>query len=148
MRLLTRSLAFAGAILAFAGVQNATAQIVDPVEFTTSFPFTVGNTTVPAGSYTIRPDDDNAVVLQLQGPHGSVLFQVENTPGRETPSKTEVVFKRYGDGYVLKSIWLAGSNEGAETLTVEGERHMAKRHSLDGEQRIAGRKKVDTSKNR
>jgi len=148
MKVFTRSLAIAGAIRVFAGVQNATAQIVDPVEFTTSFAFTVGNTTMPAGSYTIRQDDDNAMVLQLQGPHSSVLFQAEQTQANETPSKTEVVLKRYGDGYVLKSIWLEGSNEGAETLTGEGERHAAKHHSLDGEQRIAARKKANSSKNR
>jgi hypothetical protein len=148
MKALVRSLAIAGAILVFAGVQNASAQVIYPVEFTTSFPFSVGNTVVPAGSYTIRPDDDNAKVLELQGPHSSVLFQAENTQAPETPSKSEVVFMRYGDGYVLKDIWVEGSNEGAEALTAEAEQHAAKRHGMDGEQRVAARKKVDSSKNR
>lgn len=148
MTSLVRSIGIATGILVLAGVQNASAQIVYPVEFTTSFPFTVGNATVPAGSYTIRPDDDNPAVLELTGAHAAVLFETQNAQARETPSKTEVVFKRYGDGYVLKDIWLAGSSDGAETTAVEGERHAAKHHGSEGEQRVAARKKLDTSKNR
>jgi hypothetical protein len=56
MRSSFRSIGIAAGILVVAGVQNASAQITDPVEFTTSFPFTVGYATVPAGRYTIRPD--------------------------------------------------------------------------------------------
>ena len=123
---MVRSIGIAAGSLLLAGVQNASAQIVYPVEFTTSFPFTVGNASVPAGSYTIRPDDDDPAILELKGAHTFVLFQTENAVARETPAKTEVVFKRYGDGYVLKDIWLAGSNDGAETMSVERERHAAK----------------------
>src|SRR5882762_10548766 len=117
MRSLVRSIGIALGVLIFAGVQNASAQIIDPIEFTTSFPFTVGNTTVPAGSYTIRPDDDNPQVLELMGKNASVLFQIQAAQARETPSKTELVFSRYGSSYVLKSIWLEGSNDGAETIS-------------------------------
>jgi hypothetical protein len=148
MTSLVRSIGIAGGILVLAGVQNASAQIIYPVEFTTSFPFTVGNATVPAGSYTIRPDDDNPAILELTGSHASVLFQTEDAEARETPAKTEVVFKRYGTGYVLKDVFLAGSNSGAETISVEGEKHAAKQRGPEGEQRVAARKKVDTSKNR
>jgi hypothetical protein len=144
MRSLVRSIGIAGGILMLAGVQNASAQITDPVEFTTSFPFTVGYATVPAGSYTIRPDDDNLEVFELTGAHGSVLFQTLNTQADRTPSKTEVVFKRYGDGYVLKDVWLEGSNIGVETVAAEGERHLAKRGSAS-EEHVAARKKAQTS---
>jgi hypothetical protein len=148
MTSLVRSIGIAGGILLLAGVQNASAQIVYPVEFTTSFPFTVGNATVPAGSYTIRPDDDNPAILELTGAHAAVLFQTEGAQAPETPSKTEVVFKRYGDGYVLKDIWLEGSRDGAETIAAEGERHAAKHRGPEAEQRVAARKKVAASKSR
>ena len=147
MTSLVRSIGIAGGILMLAGVQNASAQIVNPVEFTTSFPFTVGNTNVPAGSYTIRQDDDNPAILELTGGHTSAVPE-DNTQARETPAKTEVVFKRYGDGYVLKDIWLAGSNDGAETIALEGERHAAKHGGANDEQRVTARKKLDTSKKR
>jgi hypothetical protein len=148
MTSLVRSLGIAGGILVLVGVQNASAQISSSVEFTTSFPFTVGNTTVPAGSYTIRPDDDDPAILELTGQHQAVLFQTAEAQARETPSKTEVVFKRYGDGYVLKDIFLAGSMTGAETLSAEGERHAAKRGGPEQEQRVPARRKTDSSRNR
>jgi hypothetical protein len=148
MRSLVLSIGIAAGMLVLAGVQNASAQVTDPVEFTTSFPFTVGYATVPAGSYTIRPDDEDPAIFELTGAHTSVLFQAMGAQARETPSKTEVVFKRYGDGYVLKDIWLEGSDSGAETIAVDGERRLAKRHSLEGEERVAARKKSDVSRNR
>ena len=100
MKALCRSIGIAGGILVLAGAQNAVAQITNSVEFTTSFPFTVGNTTVPAGSYTIRPDDDDPNILALTGARADVLFQTENKVQESLPSKTEVTFNRYGDGYV------------------------------------------------
>jgi hypothetical protein len=145
MRSLIRSIVIAGGLLMLAGVQNASAQIVDAVEFTTSFPFTVGNTAVPAGSYTIRPDDDNPKILELFGQKTSALFQVDVVDAPTTPSKTELVFSRYGDSYVLKNIWVEGSASGAKTLPAEGERHVAKHSGPKGEQRIAARKKTSSS---
>jgi hypothetical protein len=141
MKLMVRSLGIAGTILVLAGVQNASAQVVDAVGFTTSFPFSVGNTMVPAGSYTITPDDDNPAILELTGGRTAVLFDTRSADARQTPSKTEVVFKRYGDGYVLKGIWIEGENTGAETLPVEREKHMAKHPGATAEQRVTGQKK-------
>jgi hypothetical protein len=148
MRSLVRSIGIAGGILVLAGVQNASAQIADTVEFTTSFPFMVGYATVPAGSYSIRPDNDNPEILELTGAHTAVLFQTQNAEARETPSKTEVVFKRFGSGYVLKDIWVEGSDAGAETMAVESERHVAKHPGAAGEQRVTGRKRPVTSSSR
>ena len=143
-----RSIGIAAGILMLAGIQNASAQVTDPVEFTTSFPFTVGYASVPAGRYTIRPDDDNPGIFQLTGARTNVLFQTENTSTREAPSKTEVVFKRYGDGYVLKDIWVAGSTTGVEVIAVEGERHMTKNGGVESEQRVTARKQQVASRNR
>jgi hypothetical protein len=148
MRSLIRSAGIALGVLMFAGAQNASAQIIDTVEFTTSFPFTVGNTAVPAGSYTIRPDDDNPKILELFGQKTSALFQVDAVDAPSTPSKTELVFSRYGDSYVLKNIWIEGSTSGAKTLPAEGERHVAKHPGAKGEQRVAARKKSSVSSGR
>jgi hypothetical protein len=140
MKALFRSIGIAGGILVFAGAQNASAQITNSVEFTTSFAFTVGNATVPAGSYTIRPDDDDPNILALTGAHADVLFQTENKAQENIPSKTEVIFNRYGDGYILKAIQLEGSEIGYVTIPVEGERHVTKRGASKGEQRVAAKR--------
>jgi len=148
MKSLVRSIGIAGGILLLAGVQNASAQITGPVEFTTAFPFTVGNATVPAGSYTIRPDDTDPQILELTGAHGSVFFQTDYAEAPQTPSKTEVVFKRYGNQYLLKNIWVVGSTSGAETTAVEGERHVLKGGGSASELRVAGRPTSKASNSR
>jgi hypothetical protein len=147
MKSLVRSIGVAGGVLLCAGVQNASAQIADTVEFTTSFPFTVGYATVPAGSYTIRPDDDNPDILLLTGPQASVMFQTTSARAPQAQSKTEVVFKRYGNKYVLKDVWVEGSDTGAESMAVEAERHAA-RSAPAADQRVSAKKTADTNKNR
>jgi hypothetical protein len=120
------------------GATLAHAQVTDPVEFTTSFPFTVGNTTMPAGSYEIRRDTDNGSVYRIVSAkkHIGTLFEVQPTTMTKPPAKTEVVFKHYGQGYVLKSVWEEGSTEGVETTMVEAERHHAKDGGTPTEHRV------------
>jgi hypothetical protein len=136
----------AGGLLMLAVAQNASAQVVDQVEFTTSFPFTVGTATVPAGSYTIRPDQDNPNIFQLSGAHTGVLFETTDARAPQTPAKTEVVFKRYGNAYVLKNIYEEGSNIGAETTVAEAEHHLTKTSASATEHRIAATRKSSTTK--
>ena len=149
MRSLIRSIGIAGGLLVLAGVQHASAQIEYALDFTTSFPFTVGSATVPAGSYTIRPDEDSPDLLQISGKGVNVFFETNRAEARERPAKTEVVFKRYGDGYVLKDIWLEASSEGYETPASEGERHLTKQHgSASSEEHVGARKSASTSSRR
>ena len=124
-----------------AGMGTVSAQIDYPVEFTTAFPFTVGYATVPPGTYTIKPDEDNPEILELSGGRVGVLFQTINLSATGPVAKSEVVFKRYGDTYVLKSVWVDGSNTGAQSVAAEGERHAAKNQAAESEQRVPARKK-------
>jgi hypothetical protein len=141
MSTFVRSTALIGGIILLAGMRTVSAQIQYPVEFTTAFPFTVGYATVPAGTYTIKPDDDNPEILELSGGRVGVFFQTNNAAATAPVAKSEVVFKRYGDTYVLKSVWVDGSNTGAESVAAEGERHATKTHGAESEQRVAARKK-------
>ena len=136
-----RSIVLMGGIMMLAGMRTVSAQIDYPVEFTTAFPFTVGYATVPAGTYTIRPDDDNPEILELSGGRVAVLFQTNNAEAAAPVAKSEVVFKRYGDTYVLKSVWVDGSNTGAMSVAAEGERHATKNQGAESEQRVAARTK-------
>ena len=140
MKSLIRSIGMAAGIVLLAGVQQAGAQIVDTVEFTTTFPFTAGTATLPAGSYSIKADDDNPNILLLTGAHTGVFIETTNVPAVR-PAKTEVVFKRYGDAYVLKNVYMVGSDIGAEALAAEGERHMTKKSASPTEHHIAAMKK-------
>jgi hypothetical protein len=148
MTALIRSIVVAGVFVVLVGVHTASAQIAGPVEFTTAFPFTVGNATVPAGSYTISPDFDNGQIFELTGSNTGVFFQVANVETAKVPSKTEVVFKRYGQGYVLHGVWIVGSRDGVEATMAEAEKHHAKHGGPTGEERVEAHKKVQTSERR
>ena len=137
MKSFVRSIGMAAGVLLLAGAQQARAQVTGPIQFTTTFPFAVGSVTVPAGTYTVRPDDDNPSIMLLTGGNVGVLFLVDNIETRQAPSKSEVVFKRYGDGYVLKDVWVEGSDAGVEAAPVEAEQHAAKHGDPKGDYRVA-----------
>jgi hypothetical protein len=131
----------AAGIVFLAGVHNASAQIENQLDFTTSFAFTVGNTTVPAGRYTITPVEDDPWVLELKGGRTSVLFETQSATPKEVPSKDEIVFQRYGDQYVLKNIWSEGSGAGYVTEPAAREEHISRHHGgASSESRVAAHK--------
>jgi hypothetical protein len=146
MKSSVRSMAIAAFVL-LAGVHQASAQVTGSIEFTTTFPFSVGYGNVPAGTYTIRPDDDDPSILMLAGGRVGVLFLTESVEAREMPAKSEIVFKRYGDGYVLKDVWMQGSNTGAEAIVAEAEKHVAKRGEAKSDYRVAALR-LDSTKDR
>jgi hypothetical protein len=141
MSTVVRSVVLMGGLVLLAGMRTVSAQIEYPVEFTTAFPFTVGYATVPPGTYTIKPDDDNPEMLELSGGRVGVIFETNNASAKAPVAKSEVVFKRYGDTYVLKSVWVNGSNTGAESVAAEGERHATKKQGAESELRVAARKR-------
>jgi hypothetical protein len=104
-------------------------QIINRVTFSTTFPFTAGNTKLPAGSYSIRPLDDDSEIMEISSADGktSALFETMTAELPRTPSKGEVVFKKYGDSYVLSEIYEPGSKLGAMTIKSHAERQHAKK---------------------
>ncbi len=145
MKSVVRFIGMAIAIVMLAGVSRASAQIAgDEVEFTTTFPFVVGNTMVPAGTYTIKEAGDEPSVLRLSGANASALFVTQPTLPQEAPTRTEVVFVRYGHDYVLKDIYSERSDTGAETVPSEGEPVVSNATAATGEQHVAARRKTAT----
>ena len=131
----------AAGIVHLAGVYNASAQIENQLDFTTSFAFTVGNATVPAGRYTITPVEDDPWVLELKGGRTSVLIETQSATPKEVPPKNEIVFQRYGDQYVLKNIWTEGSETGYVTEPAVREWHISRHHGgPPTESRVAAHK--------
>jgi hypothetical protein len=136
------------AVATVAGATFAHAQVADPVEFSTSFAFTVGNSTMPPGHYEIRRDSDNPTVYRIQESkkHIGTLFEVEPTSTSKPAPKTEVLFKRYGENYVLKSVWEEGSADGIQSVVAEAEKHHVKHGGTVTEQRISAQKPAKNAK--
>jgi hypothetical protein len=139
MRMATR-LVLAAAVLVTTTAASANAQVLDRITFRTNFPFVAGNTTLPAGSYTVTPMDDDPSVLELSNGKVSVLLDTEgDQPGR-APSKTEVTFNKYGNTYVLHEIVDPEAQGGAVILPSHAEKRHQKAHGTPTPQAVAASK--------
>jgi hypothetical protein len=120
-------------------VAVAHAQFTDPVEFTTSFAFSVGHTRMPAGRYELRRDEDDPSLYRIQARNhqgAGTFFAVEPASRRKAPDKSEIVFMNDGEGYVLEAVWEEGSTSGVESVSAEIEkRHLDHTVAL-GEMRV------------
>jgi hypothetical protein len=142
---LSRPVVIACALLLLAGIRSACAQNDLFIEFTTTFPFAVGNTTLPAGTYTVRADDEDPQVLEVSGPQAAVFLNTESAQPHQAPSRTELVFDRYAEGYVLKNVWVEGSEIGYRTQPSLREQRLAKNGS-PSEEHVIRAEKADTPK--
>ncbi len=85
----------AGGLAIAAGVLPANAQVYQEVTFKTTFPFMVGRTTRPAGSYSVRPVfDGDGSLLEIRGQGGAALFFGENGAVGESRSSGEEVGRK------------------------------------------------------
>lgn len=121
---MTSRFVLAAAFMAAIGGVTANAQVTDRITFKTDFPFVAGNATLPAGSYTVSPMDDDPSVLELSNGKVSVLLDTEGDQPARAPSKTEVTFNKYGNTYVLHEILDPEAQGGAIVLPS----HAEKRH--------------------
>jgi hypothetical protein len=104
------------------------AQIVDSMNFTTTFPFYAGNTKLPAGSYVVRPSgiDDNVLLIEDLAKKASAFIEYTPTQADSTHKTTDTTFKKYGTTDFLDQLWIAGQQFGMQILPTKVEQKMAK----------------------
>jgi hypothetical protein len=139
MRMTTR-LVLAAAVLITATAASANAQVLERITFKTNFPFVAGNTTLPAGSYTVTPMDDDPSVLELSNGKVSVLLDTQGDQPARAPSKTAVTFNKYGNTYVLHEILDPEAQGGAVMLPLHAEKRHQKTHGAPTPQVVAASK--------
>jgi len=112
-------------LLSLLSVMPLTAQIVNGVDFTTSFPFYAGNTKLPAGSYKITQSDieTDASILQIQSSDGtrSALVDIIPTQSAQPHPHTNVTFHKYGDTEYLDRVWVEGQEYGMKVDPTKAE---------------------------
>jgi hypothetical protein len=126
MSRLTRAMVVASILAAVCGATRANAQMVEPLRFTTTFAFTAGGASFPAGTYTIRPMEFDSTVLEIASVNGkqTKLFAVEPAGSRINEKIDDhIVFKKQGDQYTLSQIWDGAEQVGVEAMPASAESH-------------------------
>jgi hypothetical protein len=110
-------------LLSLLSVLPLAAQIVNGVDFTTSFPFYAGNARMPAGSYKITQSDMDESILQIQstdGAHSALVEFIPTHSGQPHPH-SDVTFHKYGDTEYLNRIWVEGQQYGMKVDPTKAE---------------------------
>jgi hypothetical protein len=97
------------------------------VEFKSTFPFVVGTETYPAGTYTIKPTQEDPDVLAITGAPGHAGFSYcEEYDAPSAATKTELTFNKYGSTGYLKQISVSNSAQGCLLATGNAEKKAKK----------------------
>ena len=116
------------AALAMLATTVASAQSIK-VKATVPFSFIVGQSTLPAGEYTLKAMS-NGQVLEMRNLDAKITRLVLSNSCESRPaSKTKLVFHRYGDQYFLSQIWTEGIDRGHEIPISQREKEIARNSS-------------------
>ena len=131
---------FAGLVLALTiGASKAKAQIVGDLVVNVPFQFHAGDSKLPAGEYRIHVIDDSGLsVMEITSANGSTaaLFQVEETDAQTTPTKSELIFNKYGDQYFLAKLFDEGESSGSQVLKSRYEQRVSKNAALQAQEHV------------
>jgi hypothetical protein len=110
-------------LLSLLSVMPLAAQIVNGVDFTTSFPFYASNAKMPAGSYKITQSNIDASILQIQSSDGvhTALVDFIPTQSVQPHPHSDVTFHKYGDTEYLNRIWVEGQEYGMKVDPAKAE---------------------------
>ena len=98
---------------------QAHAQIIGDLEAKIPFQFHAGNTELPAGDYRIRMmDDSDLTVMQISRMDGSAsaVFQVQEADKNSEPTKSELIFHKYGNRYFLAKLFDESNPDGSQVV--------------------------------
>ena len=103
----------------------------EEVRATVPFDFVAGQTTVPAGTYSITRLNmtSDIVVIHGQNKKANLMVGTMKRGSLKTCEKTKLVFHRYGDRYFLSQIWVEGSSRLRELPKGKLESEMARNSS-------------------
>ncbi len=101
------------------GVLASRAQITNQLGFKMSQAFTVGNTTLPPGSYVVRPvqgTDQQVIEISSAAGKPSVLVDVNSAQPDGSQSGTQLIFNRYKSVLALSQVFPGNGNQGYQLV--------------------------------
>ncbi len=125
---LFKGLATFGVFLTIA-VGSVQAQSGYKVEGNIPFDFTVGETSLRAGIYSVEPISTNLLLVRSIDGKKSVLRLARQAEPVGTRKPARLIFNRYGNRYFLSQAFWSGA-DGSEVTPSRAERHLAKENRL------------------
>lgn len=95
---------------------------------TVPFAFTVENTALPAGTYTVYVLAPYTMTIKVQSADGRKAVMIAAIPTQKSKESKEVklVFHRFGNQYFLAQVWEQGSNLHRDLRSGNRARELAK----------------------
>jgi hypothetical protein len=127
MKNLFGKFAFVGLCVLTIGLRTGQAQIMNQLDFKVSQPFTVGNTTLAAGSYVIRPVPGQTV-LEISSASGKppVMVDAESAQPDSAQGGSHLVFNKYKNVLALSQVFPGGGGTGYQLVQGHPEQLAAK----------------------
>ena len=127
-------------LLSLLSVMPLAAQIDNGVDFTTTFPFHVGNAKMPAGSYKITHMDASILQIQSNDRMHSAFIEFLPMHSAQPHPYSDVTFYKYRDTEYLNRIWVQGQEYGMKADPTKAEMKAAENanvveHSLSADLR-------------
>jgi hypothetical protein len=123
---------------------KAQAQIIGEMEANIPFQFHAGNVRLPAGRYFIRVlDNTDLTVMEISSADGSTsaLFEVQSTQASSSPSKSELIFDKYGNRYFLAKLFDEGNPSGSQVLESRYEKKLSQ-VAAEGQERVPAHRRA------
>jgi hypothetical protein len=90
------------------------------------FSFTADEHSYPAGTYVLESDPERHVIVLRGESQNPRIIMTNREELRSAPDKGELVFKRYGSHFILKSVQVQHSEEAQSLPSGTIERELAK----------------------
>lgn len=126
-------------LLSLLSVMPLAAQMDTALKFTAPFPFYVGNTRMPSGSYIITQPTDSDLSLVFfssidRSNHAAII--VIPTQTTEAPKQSKVIFEKYGDNLYFDRVLVDGSTTGVLAEPTHAEKKAAEQASTAEEHSV------------
>jgi hypothetical protein len=93
------------------------------VRATVPFDFTVGNTLLPSGTYTIKPESTNPNVIVIRSHDKPIAaLSLVHQDGNKSPNGGKLLFHKYGGQYFLTEILCDRADMNVELSTSKAEK--------------------------
>ena len=92
------------------------------VQANVPFAFQNGSQHLPAGTYRIDVSSEHILLLRGTANHTAGVAMTNPEQRSKAIDKGQIVFRKYGDRYYLRAVWLPGSEVGRKCVMTSAEK--------------------------